>query len=154
MLGAEEALCLSPLFPASDKMNKPSGLATAFLRSQTSKDEDINESLTEQKAPRTVLDDITEQLNHSQKLPPESAHVGKISLYCFSIFYNATASLVVAEHTLGWWQESRRDVWGWKHQLRNEPGKRAQAREEVEYVTEGHGRVGGWPVTWGQGTED
>ena len=80
-------MCLSPLFPASDKMNEPSGLATAFLRSQTSKDEDINESLTE-------------QLNHSQKLPPESAHVGKISLYCFSIFYNATASLVVAEHTL------------------------------------------------------
>ena len=53
-------MCLSPLFPASDKMNEPSGQATAFLRSQTSKDEDINESLTEQKAPRTVLDDVTE----------------------------------------------------------------------------------------------
>ena len=27
-------------------------------------------------------------------------------------------------------------------------------RQEVEYVTEGQGRVGGWPVTWGQGTEE
>lgn len=110
MLGEEEALCLSPLFPALDKMNEPSGLAAAFLRSQTSKDEDVNESLREQKAPRTVLDDAREQLKRSQKLPPESAHMGKISLYCFSIFYNATASLVVAEHTLSRWQESRRDV--------------------------------------------
>lgn len=99
MLGEEEALCLSPLFLASDKMNEPSGLAMAFLRSQTSKDADINESLTEQKAARTVFDDVTEQLNHSQKLPPESAHLGKISLYCSSIFYNAATSLVVAEYT-------------------------------------------------------
>ena len=41
-------------FSCLDKMNEPSGLAVAFLRSQTSKDEDINESLREQKAPRTV----------------------------------------------------------------------------------------------------
>ena len=41
-------------FSCLDKMNEPSGLAVAFLRSQTSKDEDINESLREQKTPRTV----------------------------------------------------------------------------------------------------
>ena len=45
-------------------------------------------------------------------------------------------------------------IWGWKCQLQNKPGKSVQAREEVEFVTEGQGRVGGWPVTWGQGTED
>lgn len=82
-----------PIFPSSDKMNEPSGLATAFLRSQTSKDED--KSQTEQKPLKgCVLDDVTEQLNHSQKLPPKTAHMGRISLYCFSIFYNAKTSLV------------------------------------------------------------
>ena len=82
-----------PIFPASDKMNEPSGPPMAFLRSQTSKDED--KSLTEQKPLKgCVLDDVTEQLNRSQKLLPKMAHVGKISLYCFSIFYNAKTSLV------------------------------------------------------------